>query len=299
MAISVIINTLNEEKHIERCLQSLGWADEIVVYDGTSADRTVEIAKKYTDKIFTHSDNSGYVETVRNAAIEHASNDWVFVVDADEEIPPTLAEELIKASQNQEGIMWFAVPRKNFVFGKWLKASGWWPDYNIRFFKKGSVVWSNEIHVPPKTEGKGSQLDAVEQFAIIHHHYESISQYLQRLDRYTTIQAANQVKVGHHFVWHDFLRRPLSEFLTRFFVWQGYKDGLHGLALSLLQAFSFLVMYLKIWEMAKYPDTVGDRVLQEVAKEVPFLSHELSYWFAESRGKTGIQSKIRRMLKRP
>lgn len=289
MGISVVVNTRNEEEHIENCLKSLTWADEIVVYDANSTDKTREIAAKFTDKIFTHNDTSGYVETQRNGAIEKATQEWVLVVDCDEEIPQTLAEELkriVKSIDNSnDNITYYGIPRRNTIFGKVMEHTGWWPDYHIRFFKKGSVTWTDEIHVPPKTAGNGAKLEAKHEFALNHSHYISISQYLTRLNKYTDIQAKEVTNKGYTFAWQDFIRKPLSEFLTRFFVWEGYKDGVHGLALSMLQAFSFFLVYLKIWEQQKFPTPKSDNFLSEVEQESQHVKTELTHWFRQSQGK--------------
>ena len=124
----------------------------------------------------------------------------------------------------------------------------WWPDYNIRLFKKDCVIWSNKIHSKPKTEGQGLTLPPHESYAIIHNHYNSISQFIQRMDRYTSIQAKELKESGYQFDWKDLISKPLGEFLSRFYSNRGFEDGLHGLSLSLLQAFSHLIMYLKTWE---------------------------------------------------
>ena len=134
------------------------------------------------------------------------------------------------------------------IFGKWIKNSRWWPDYNIRFFKKNSVSWSNEIHSIPLTQGRGLDLEEKENLAIVHYNYTSIEQYLGRLDRYTTIQAEFLIKQGYRFIWKDLIVKPLKEFLSRYFVGEGYKDGLHGLVLASFQAFSALVLFAKVWE---------------------------------------------------
>ncbi len=284
MVISAVVNTYNEEKNIERCLKSLAWCDEIIVWDAQSIDDTVKIAKKYTDKFFVHQDTSGYVEPQRNAAIDKASGEWILIVDADEEISQKLAEHLKSLKEQNAEVNYYELARKNIVFNKWLKGSGWWPDYNIRFFKKGNVTWTNAIHVPPKTEGIGQKLDAVEDLAIIHHHYESIDQYLSRLHRYTSVQAKELQEAGYTFLWQDIIRKPLSEFLTRFFVWKGYEDGLHGLALSLLQAFSFLIVYLKVWEAQGFKEINNPNFPKEVEAESEHAKKELSHWFKQTVG---------------
>ncbi|MCX6724604.1 MAG: glycosyltransferase family 2 protein [Candidatus Shapirobacteria bacterium] len=274
--ISVIVNTWNEEQNIKRCLDSVKWADEIVVVDMFSTDKTVAIAKKSAAKIFSHKYTS-YVEPARNFAIKKTTGDWILILDADEEISSELAQKLKNLTENKEGLTYFRLPRKNIIFGKWIKHSRWWPDYNIRFFKKGAVCWSEKIHSVPLTRGEGFDLESKEANAILHYHYQTVSQHLERLNRYSDIQARELVENGYKFNWSDLLRKPMSEFLSRFFAGDGYKDGTHGLILSLLQSFSELVKYLKVWEKEGFK--FQELPLDNFAMEMKKLGKELSYWW--------------------
>lgn len=274
--ISVVINTYNEEKYIKQAIESVKWADEILVCDMHSDDDTAIVAKKAGAKVIFHK-HMPFVEPARNFAISKTSYDWVLVMDPDEEIPETLAKKLQEVANQESVTTFFELPRKNLIFGKWVKASMWWPDYNIRFFKKETVSWGDKIHIKPKTTGQGIQLPAEERFAIIHHHYDSISQFLHRLDRYTSIQAKELKQAGEEFDWRDLFTKPLSEFLSRFFANRGFDDGVHGLALSLLQAFSFLIVYLKLWEMREFKQQ--DLKFDEVKKEAQKAGEQISYWF--------------------
>lgn len=273
--ISVVISTHNEEENISRAIKSVLWADEIVVCDMYSADKTVEIAKKLGARVIYHK-YLRFVEPARNFSIAEASNPWVLILDADEEIAESLKEKLMSLP---EDVDYLEIPRKNLIFGKWMKASGWWPDYNIRFFKKGKVVWEEKIHSKPQAEGNKETLEAVEQLSITHHNYNSISQYLQRLDRYTDIQA-QELKEDHKFKWQDLLLGPFNEFLSRFFARRGFEDGIHGLAVSLLQSFSFLVTYLKVWEFQKFEEE--EIQLSKVREITSQSGHDLKYWFNHS-----------------
>ena len=278
--ISVVINTWNEENNLPRALASIrGIADEIVVVDMHSTDRTIEIAKVAGAKVYSHK-QTGYVEPARNFAISKATGKWILILDADEELSLKLRDKLKKLSDNPTADF-YRLPRKNLIFNQWIRHSRWWPDYNIRFFKKGSVFWSELIHSVPETHGLGRDLPSQEGFAIIHHHYESISQYLQRSDRYSAIQAQSKLKEGYEFTWRDLIRKPLGEFLGRFFVGEAYKDGVHGLALSLLQAYSELMVYLKIWEMGKFKTIILDT--PEIENEFTKVQAELDHWLVVKR----------------
>lgn len=286
--ISVIINTLNEEKNVRKAIESLDWADEIIIVDDGSTDDTLEILTKLKIgngrlTIFKHQ-SEGFVEPARNFAISKASNKWILILDADEEIVETLAKKLQEIAEKMHQIDFVKIPRKNLIFGHFMRYSGWWPDYNIRFFKKDSVKWSDRIHRPPQTSGQGLDLSPDEKYAIVHHSYETISQFLERMSRYTTIQAQELKKEGYKFDWKDLFEKPLCEFLSRFFANEGYKDGLHGLNLSLLQAVSFLVVYLKLWEMDKFKEQDMDLIELESQKDK--YGQSIDYWFKNS-GQSG------------
>lgn len=274
--ISVVINTFNEEKNIKRAIESVAWADEIIVCDMYSADKTVEIAKKLGAKVVFHKKLS-YVEPARNFAISKASNDWVLILDPDEEVSGSLKDRLVEIAYKMDNINYVKIPRKSLIFGKWMQASMWWPDLNIRFFKKGKVIWGDKIHRPPEALGEGLDLPAEEKLSIIHHNYQTIGQFIERMNRYTDIQAKELQEEGYKFSWKDLLQKPLNEFLSRFFANKGYQDGLHGLALSILQAFSFLVVYLKVWEKLKFKEQEID--LSELKSEVKISGKAIEYWF--------------------
>lgn len=279
LKISVVINTLNAEENIKRAINSVKWADEIVVCDMHSEDRTVEIAKKLGAKVCFHK-KEDFVEPARNFAVSKATNDWIFIIDPDEEVPESLTERLVQIASKMEQIDYVRIPRKNLIFGHFMQASMWWPDLNIRFFKKGKVKWTDKIHRPPEVQGEGLDLPASEEYAIIHNNYETVSKFLERMDRYSGIQAEELIKEGYKFNWKDLFEKPLGEFLSRFFAGQGYKDGLHGLALSFLQAFSFLIVYLKVWELGKFSEQEID--LKELETQKNKSGESINYWVNHS-----------------
>lgn len=274
--ISVVINTFNEAENLARAIKSVAWADEIIVCDMFSSDRTVEVAKKSGAKVVSH-EREEFVERARNFAVSKAVNDWVLVLDPDEEIPSTLAKRLQEMAKDLKQVNYVRIPRKNIIFGRAMSASMWWPDYNVRFFRKGQVSWGDKIHRSPEVKGSGIDLPAEEEFSIAHHHYSSIVQFLERLTRYTKVQAEELSKEGYKFDWKDLIKKPLNEFLSRFFANRGFEDGLHGLALAFLQSFSFLIVYLRIWEMEGFKTSEIDlKDAEQLSKESAF---EINYWF--------------------
>jgi glycosyltransferase involved in cell wall biosynthesis len=300
--ISTVINTLNSGETLETCLKSVNNLGPIIIVDMHSIDNTLEIAKKYTDKIYMH-DPVGYVEPARNFAIAKAESDWVLVLDSDEELTPSLADTLIKIADESydeapKNCTHYFIPRKTIIFGQWMEHSGWWPDEKMRFFKKGSVNWKNEIHSEPETTGEGHHFESEEKNAIIHHHYNTVSDWIQRMDKYSTIQAVEKMKSGYVFEWKDLLRKPLSEFLRRFFVWEGWKDGVIALGICLMQALSEAIVYMKVREgqmkTQKLYDGKDAQFIQDFGEELDKNQEEFGFYLE----KLGLQSQLKRWLQK-
>jgi (heptosyl)LPS beta-1,4-glucosyltransferase len=284
MNLSVVINTFNEEENLPKVLDSVKyWADEVVVVDMNSDDDTQKIAKAAGAKVYKHK-RMGYVEPARNYAISKAKGDWILILDADELVSKKLLETLAEIAIAKQYNYVF-IPRKNIIFNKWIQHSRWWPDYNIRFFKKNSVTWQDDIHSIPLTTGHGTELDPQEDLAIEHHHYQTISQYLNRLNRYTDYQVPLVRNKGYQFSWHHLISKPANEFYSRYFSGEGYLDGTHGLALALLQTFSELVLYLKIWEAQHFPQQrIPDEAFEQETRQV---TKDLFWWLADRSKKVG------------
>lgn len=294
--LTLIVNTRNEEANLERCLKSVkGFVKEVVVVDMESTDGTVKIAEKNGAKVFNHK-YTHFVEPARNYAISKASDGWILILDADEEIGGDLREKLLEIVE-KDSADYVRLPRKNIIFDKWISHARWWPDYNIRFFKKGAVSWGDEIHSIPITQGRGIDLPAEENLAIVHHNYQSIEQFIERLNRYTSIQASEKIKKGYKFNWKDVFSSFTSEFVSRLFLGKGYKDGIHGLALSFLSGVSEAVVVLKVWQESGFKEhkTPISLVSAELSKSIK----EVNYWKAnELVGETGsLTAKIKRRLK--
>lgn len=295
--ISVVINTKNESSNIERAIASIkSFADEIIVVDMESTDDTVKKAKRAGAQVFNHKDTQ-YVEPARNFAIKKATGDWIFILDADEEAQKELVKKLTEIAEDGK-YQFVRIPRKNIIFGKWMQHARWWPDYNIRFFKKNAVTWDDEIHSIPVTIGDGVNIEEKESFAIIHHNYQTIEQYLDRLNRYTTVQAKYLVQTKE-VTPRDFIKRPTAEFLTRYFAGEGYKDGVHGLALSLLQSFSELIVVAKAWQAAGFQETKTSA--KEITVALKETQKEINYWSAHARIEEGggVVDQVKRKFKLP
>lgn len=280
--ISAVVCTYEEEKNIAACLESIKWADEIIIVDDGSTDKTVQIASKFTKNIYKHK-SAGYVEPARNFALSKATGKWVLLVDADEEIPTTLARKLQEIAKSDTKINCFFIPRVNVIFTKWIEHTGWWPDYQARFFRNGKVIWSPQIHSVPKIIGEAAELKAVESYAILHQNYPSISQFLRKIDSYSGVEARELIQNGYQFNWIDVMRKPLDEFLSRFFARAGYRDGLHGLILSLFQAMSLFVTYVKVWEQEGFKEVDNTDFLEQTQREWKKETRDLKHWFYQEK----------------
>lgn len=299
--ISTVVNVVDAEvDFLPDCLNSVkSFSSEIIIVDMSfeKKDELEKIAKKYNAKVYSHPFVS-YVEPARNFGISKVTNDWILIIDPDERIGRKLSRKLQKIVVNNEAD-YVNIPRKNIIFNKWIQHSRWWPDYNVRFFKKGKVEWGNRIHSIPITNGVGIDLLPNEKNAIEHLHYSSIEQFIERMNRYTTQQAKNLYDEGASFAWTSILTKPLSEFNSRFFKGQGYKDGVHGLVLCSLQSFSELVSVFKLWQLYKFQEK--SLKIQDVYKIYKQNQKENNYWISdllikENKG-LNIKARIKRKLK--
>ncbi len=248
--ISICIVNFNEEKQLKLCLNSIAdFADEIVVVDLGSTDQSKQLVERFKGKFLTHKIVE-YVELVRNYAIEKTTGDWILVLDPDEQITPELKNKL-KEIAKQGKYVAVNIPRKNIFFGKWIAHSNWWPDKQIRFFKKDKVKWNNTIHSYPSVKGAVYDLPAKKELAILHHGYETISQFMERQNRYSEIAARNLFDKNIKFSWGSFIWKPLREFLVRYIRHAGFLDGFAGLALTFLMMVYQLQVMINLHELER------------------------------------------------
>lgn len=231
MKIAAVVLTKNEARHIGECLATLGWADERVVFDSFSDDDTVEIARASGARVLQHP-FSGYASQ-RNAALEQMDADWIFFVDADERATPELGAEIRKVVQRPEVGWW--VPRRNIIWGKHIRHTGWSPDYQMRLLKRGFARYDpeREVHEVGLLDGADGYL----QNPLVHYNYESVRQFVRKQGRYTEYEARILLESGAVPRLRGLVGQPLREFWRRFVSLQGYRDGGHGFLLSALMAY--------------------------------------------------------------
>ncbi len=213
--LSVVISAYNEEGLIEDCLRSVSHlADEIVVINNTSLDKTEQIAKKYTEKIFLRP-NLLMLNVNKNFGFEKAEGEWILNLDADERVTLELEEEIKGVISDQKSdVSGYLIPRKNIIFRKWIKSEMWWPDYQLRLFKKGRGKFPEKhIHELLEVEGKTEKLNK----PLVHENYSSIAQFLNKMDKiYTENEVNNYILSGQKLNWLDALRFPFNDFLKTF-----------------------------------------------------------------------------------
>ncbi len=243
--ISVILITHNEEENIVECLQSVSWADEIIVIDSKSTDRTVELAKQFTSKVYV-TEWKGY-GGAKNYALSKATSKWILWLDADERVTPELAYEIKSIVCNQqEEFTAYKVPRRAYFLGKWIKHCGWYPGFVVRLFKRDASEFNDSrVHEKIKVHGEIGTLKN----DLLHFTDHTLFHYVDKFNRYTTLAAEDLFDKSKKISLYDLMIRPLYLFIKMFIVRLGFLDGMHGFILSILSANYVFVKYAKLREI--------------------------------------------------
>lgn len=241
-----VILTLNEETHIGPCIDSLQWCDAIVVWDSFSTDRTCEIARAKGASVYRHP-FKGY-GSQRQAAMDamrtRAWAQWVFFVDADERATPELAQEVRQVLAEQPDVVGWWVPRHNYILGKVILHTGWYPDHQLRLLRPDRSRWDpeREVHELPILDGAAGYLHNV----LIHYNYDTLRQFIAKQTKYTDIDARILYEAGERPKPWSVVSMPIRHFKWRFVDLKGYRDGWHGLWLSLLMSYYEGVKYMRL-----------------------------------------------------
>jgi glycosyltransferase involved in cell wall biosynthesis len=247
LKISATIITLNEENYIGNCIKSLlGIASDVIVIDSGSSDDTVIIAQKLGAKVFFRK-FTDYADQ-RNYASSKTKFNWVLSLDADEVLESELSQEISKLSNKPEFVA-YSIPRKNIIFGKFIKYTRWQPelDRHIWLFNKKYAHFEGNVHEEIKTKGPVGKL----KYAKVHYQYESVSDFLTMMNCYSSIEAKQKFKLGQRFSISDLIFNPFYNFLVRYFYRLGFLDGWRGLILSFLMAVYQIEVLTKIWEIQR------------------------------------------------
>ncbi len=240
-SLSIVIITRNEEGNITRCLESVAFADEIIVIDSQSTDRTVEIAGEFGAKTFKI-DFSGYGPAKREG-VKQASKEWILNIDADEAVTPELAKEIKSIISNNNADDGYLIRRRTNFMGKWIYHCGWYPDYVLRLFKKKSGDFDDaKVHEKVVLNGTTGRLKE----DLLHYCYSSMEQYLKKQNDYTTLGAEVAFKRGKRTGLFDLVLRPPISFISHYFIKSGFRDGLEGLIISFLSSVSVFIKYAKL-----------------------------------------------------
>ncbi len=248
--LSVAIITKNAEQNIKDCLEAVSWAEEVIVVDHMSEDKTAEVCKNYSNVKLYIDTSEGLFGPSRNYALSKATKDWILVLDADELVTRELAEE-IKEAISDEAKLGYFLSRKNIFLGKWIKSCGWWPDYNIRLFRRGAAKWPKCIHDIIAIEDK-RRLGYLNN-PLVHKSYLSLSQYFKKFNFYTEQLAYEEyekgVKSSRLSFFGQFIFKPFIYFFKKYFLSQGYRDGFRGFFISFSSALVVFTTYAKLWEI--------------------------------------------------
>jgi glycosyltransferase involved in cell wall biosynthesis len=249
MKISATVITRNEERHVAEALESLSWADEIVVVDSGSTDRTVEIARAYTDRVEV-TEWPGYAAQ-KNRAAELASHEWIFSLDADERVTPELAASI--AGVREPDAAGFRVARRAWYVDRWVRHGGWYPDWQVRLYDRRRARFEGEhVHESVRVDAP-----ATLEGDLLHYTVESLSDHHARIDRYTTLAAEALAARGRRFSPSRAILKPPATFLQTYLLKQGFRDGTAGLAIAGFAAYYVFLREMKLWERCQVSGARG------------------------------------------
>ena len=241
--LSVAVVTLNEEERLRACLESVVWADEIVVVDAGSSDKTMAIAREFTDRaVFRAWDGYG---SQKNFAISQCHSDWVLSLDADERVTDAVRDEIQGILQGGRQAIGFYLPRRNQFQGRWVRHGGLYPDWQLRLFRQGRGAFSERaVHESVQVDGPTARLSA----PLLHESYRSIGDAVARLNRYSELAATELAKAGRGGSLVDLLLRPAWRFVSMYVLRAGFLDGWRGLVLAGLHAHYVFLRAAKVRE---------------------------------------------------
>ena len=243
--ISAVIITKNEEKMLADCLRSLVWANEILIVDTGNTDKTNAIAKKAGARITKYTGPANFAQW-RNKGLREAKGDWILYIDADERITPELKDEIVKVIK-EDKFSAYAVPRRNFIFGKEFRHCGQYPDYQKRLFKVSQIKkWTGKVHEQPDFEGGLGYLEN----PMLHIKHETLSEMIEKTNDWSEVEAKLMFEAHHPPMnIRRFLTAAFREFWLRMVRQAAFLDGGEGIIYAMYQVFSRFVSYAKLWEM--------------------------------------------------
>lgn len=248
--VTAVVIARDEERHLGACLDALSWADErLVLLDDRTTDRSADVAASRGVPVSWQRFQS--FPRQRNAALNQVQTPWVLFVDADERTTPSLANEVRQAVDRgaEDSPSGYWIPRRNFIWGSWIRHGGWFPDYQLRLLAVDRAHYDEErdVHELVTLNGPAGYLRE----ALIHYNYDTLSQFLAKQQHYSTLEAARLARSGARARPHHLVVQPYREFRRRFVELEGYRDGWRGLALAGLLAWYTAVTYVKLGQFAR------------------------------------------------
>lgn len=243
--ISVVIITNNEEENLPRCLKSVEFADEFIINDSGSTDRTLEIASEHGCKII-ETKFSGF-GVAKQRALDLATGEWVLSIDADEEVDTALRQSILRAVAAAEYDA-YEVNRKSQFLGRWINHSGWYPDYIVRLFRREKTRFTSAaVHEKLEVNGSVGRLGG----HLLHYTDPNLKHYFAKLNHYTTLSAETLHSEGKQFRARYLVVKPWAVCMKMYFLKQGFRDGIQGLLLAMLSSVHVLMKYAKLWELGR------------------------------------------------
>jgi glycosyltransferase involved in cell wall biosynthesis len=242
--LSVTVITKDEAADIGAALDSVAFADEIIVVDSHSTDDTVAIARRHTARVFVR-DWAGYIDQ-KNYAAAQASHDWILSLDADERVTPALADEIKATLAAAPSHQAYRIPRVTWHFGRWIRTTDWYPDHQLRLYDRRSAQWTGKyVHEAVTVNGAVGQL----QNELQHYAYRDIADHLETMDRYTTYAARQMHESGRRATLVQVAGHPPLAFLRNYVARGGFRDGIAGLTISAMNSYYVFLKFAKLWEL--------------------------------------------------
>jgi glycosyltransferase involved in cell wall biosynthesis len=242
--VSVTVITRNEAANLAAALDSVKWADEIVVVDSESTDDTTSVARRFTNRVLVRP-WPGYVAQ-KNFAASQASHDWILSLDADERVSLPLADELQELLASEPAFAGYRVPRVTFHLGRWFRSTDWYPDRQLRLYDRRRARWTGRlVHESVSADAATGELRG----ELLHYAYRDLSHHLQTIDRYTTLAARQMHEDGRRAGWLDVFIRPRLAFFRNYVLRGGFRDGMPGLIVSVMNAHYVGLKFAKLWEL--------------------------------------------------
>ncbi len=252
--LSVTVIAWNEEERLRACLDSVAWADEIVVVDAESTDKTAALAREFTERVWVRP-WPGFAAQ-KNFALDQVSGDWVLSLDADERVTPELADRIRNILAEDRGAAGYSIPRRNIFWGAWVRHGGLYPDYQLRLFRRGAGRFAEDaVHESVRVDGRVDVLAET----LLHESYRDLEDFVRRSNRYSTLAARDWLRRGRRVSLGALIMKPLGRFLSMYIVRGGFLDGWRGLVLAVLYAEYVFLRMAKAWEARRAPGSHGSR----------------------------------------